>query len=112
GKAFTAFIDMPSRPAAATHLAAAARKGEIRQFRCGLLTATGAAEHALAVRPVSTQGNAAHLVVAVTSADVAAGGRRGKPRAEPAGEVVQEMTRRQALVRPAQDPAGEHHLQR
>ena len=28
GKAFTAFIDMPSRPAAATHLAAAARKGE------------------------------------------------------------------------------------
>ena len=98
GKAFTAFIDMPSRPAAATHLAAAARKGEIRQFRCGLLTATGAAEHALAVRPVSTQGNAAHLVVAVTSAEVAPAGRRGKPRAEPAAEVVQAMTRRQDLV--------------
>src|SRR5947208_301873 len=65
GKAFTAFIDLPSRPAAATHLAAAARKGETRQFRCGLLTATGAVEHALAVHPVSTQGTA-HLVVAVT----------------------------------------------
>src|SRR5690348_9187319 len=98
GKAFTAFIDMPSRPAAATHLAAAARKGEIRQFRCGLLTATGAVEHVLAVRPVSTQDNAAHLVVAVTSAEVAPAGRRGKPRAEPAAEVVQAMTRRQDLV--------------
>ena len=68
GKAFTAFIDLPSRPAAATHFAAAARKGETRQFRCALLTAAGAAEHALAVHPVSTQGSAAHLVVAVTSA--------------------------------------------
>ncbi len=98
GKAFMAFIDMPSRPAAATHLAAAARKGEIRQFRCALLTATGAVEHALAVHPVTTQGNAAHLVVAVTSAEVAPAGRRGKPRAEPAAEVVQAMTRRQDLV--------------
>ncbi len=98
GKAFTAFIDMPSRPAAATHLAAAARKGETRQFRCGLLTATGAVEHALAVHPVSTQSNAAQLVVAVTSAEVAPAGRRGKPRAEPAAEAVQAMTRRQDLV--------------
>ena len=39
GKAFSAFIDLPSRAAAATQLAAAARKGETRQFRCGLLTA-------------------------------------------------------------------------
>ena len=41
GKAFTAFIDLPSRPAVTTQLAAAARKGETRQFRCGLLTAAG-----------------------------------------------------------------------
>ena len=98
GKAFTAFIDMPSRPVAATHLAAAARKGETRRFRCGLLTATGAVEHALAVHPVSTQGNAAQLVVAVISAEVAPAGRRGKPRTEPAAEAVQAMTRRQDLV--------------
>src|SRR5436309_11264321 len=97
GKAFTAFIDLPSRPAAATHLAAAARKGETRQFRCGLLTATGAVEHALAVHPVSTQGTA-HLVVAVTSAEAARTGRRGKQRAEPGAEVVQAMTRRLDLV--------------
>jgi serine phosphatase RsbU (regulator of sigma subunit)/PAS domain-containing protein len=103
GKAFTAFIDLPSRPAAATHFAAAARKGETRQFRCALLTAAGAAEHALAVHPVSTQGSAAHLVVAVTSAGADPAGRRAaKPRAgqraEPAPEVVQAMTRRLDLV--------------
>ncbi|HET7246256.1 MAG TPA: SpoIIE family protein phosphatase [Streptosporangiaceae bacterium] len=98
GKAFSAFIDLPSRAAAATHLAAAARKGETRQFRCGLLTAAGAVDHALAVHPVSTQGNAAHLVVAVTSAHPAPAGRRGKQRAEPGAEVVQAMTRRLDLV--------------
>jgi serine phosphatase RsbU (regulator of sigma subunit)/PAS domain-containing protein len=98
GKAFTAFIDLPSRAAAATHLAAAARKGETRRFRCGLLTATGAVDHALAVHPVSAQGTAAHLVVAVTSAEPAPAGRRGKPRGEPAAEVVQAMARRLDLV--------------
>ena len=98
GKAFTAFIDLPSRAAAATHLAAAARKGETRRFRCGLLTATGAVDHALAVHPVSTQGTSAHLVVAVTSAEPAPAGRRGKPRGEPATEVVQAMARRLDLV--------------
>jgi serine phosphatase RsbU (regulator of sigma subunit) len=98
GKAFTAFIDLPSRPAAATHLAAAARKGETRQFRCGLLTAAGAVDHTLAVHPVSAQGTAAHLVVAVSSAESAPASRRGKPPAEPAAEVVQAMTRRLDLV--------------
>src|SRR5207253_4336161 len=71
GKAFTAFIDLPSRPAVATHFAAAARKGETRQFRCGLLTAAGAVDHTLAVHPVSAQGTAAHLVVAVSTAQSA-----------------------------------------
>jgi serine phosphatase RsbU (regulator of sigma subunit)/PAS domain-containing protein len=102
GKAFTAFIDLPSRPAAATHLAAAARKGETRQFRCGLLTAAGAVDHVLAVHPVSTQANAAHLVVAVTSPGAASPGRRSRPRAgqraEPGAEVVEAMTRRLDLV--------------
>jgi serine phosphatase RsbU (regulator of sigma subunit)/PAS domain-containing protein len=98
GKAFSAFIGMPSRAAAASHLAAAARKGETRQFRCGLLTATGAVEHTLAVHPVSVQGIADQLVVAVTSAGSVPAGRRGKPGAEPATEVVQAMTRRQDLV--------------
>jgi serine phosphatase RsbU (regulator of sigma subunit)/PAS domain-containing protein len=98
GKAFSAFIDLPSRAATATHLAAAARTGETRRFRCGLLTATGTVDHALAVHPVSAQGTAPHLVVAVTGAEPASAGRRPKPRAEPAADVVAAMTRRQDLV--------------
>ncbi len=99
GKAFSAFIDLPSRPAAATQFAAAARKGETRQFRCALLTDTGAQQHALAVHPVSTQGGTAHLLVAVTSAGAAPARRpAGRPRGEPAPEVVQAMTRRLDLV--------------
>ena len=100
GKSFTAFIDLPARPAAATQLAAAARKNETREFRCVLLTAAGTAEHTLAVHPVSTQGGVRHLVVAVTAPRPA--GRRARARAaqhaEPAAEVVQAMTRRQDLV--------------
>jgi len=103
GKAFTAFIDLPSRPSVTAQLAAAARKGETRQFRCGLLTAAGTADHELAVHPVSTQDTAVHLVVAVTGPAAASAARRGKARsgqraAEPGAEVVQAMTRRLDLV--------------
>lgn len=45
GKSFAAFIDLPARPTAATQLAAAARKNEMRDFQCTLLTAAGTAEH-------------------------------------------------------------------
>jgi serine phosphatase RsbU (regulator of sigma subunit)/PAS domain-containing protein len=100
GKLFAAFIDLPARPTAATQLAAAARKNETREFRCTLLTATGTAEHALAVHPVSTQGGSGHLVVAVTAPRPAANRARSRAaqRAEPAAEVVQAMTRRLDLV--------------
>jgi serine phosphatase RsbU (regulator of sigma subunit)/PAS domain-containing protein len=100
GKSFTAFIDLPARPTAATQLAAAARKNEMRDFQCTLLTAAGTAEHSLAVHPVSAQGGSGQLVVAVTAPR--AGGSRARPRtakrAEPAAEVVQAMTRRLDLV--------------
>jgi serine phosphatase RsbU (regulator of sigma subunit)/PAS domain-containing protein len=99
GKSFAAFIDLPSRPAVATQLAAAARKNEAREFRCGLLTAAGAVEHTLAVHPVSTPGGTCHMVVAVTAGRPAQGrARRAGQRAEPPGEVVQAMTRRLDLV--------------
>jgi serine phosphatase RsbU (regulator of sigma subunit)/PAS domain-containing protein len=100
GKLFTAFVDLPSRPAVQSQFAAAARKSETRQFRCGLLTAGGAAEHTLAVHPVRNQGGTAHLIVAVKSAEPAPAARRPRPKpgqpAEPA--VVQAMTRRLDLV--------------
>ena len=100
GKSFAAFIDLPARPAAATLLAAAARKDETREFRCTLLTAAGTAEHVLAVHPVSTHGGSGQLVVAVIARRPA--GSRARPRAakraEPAVDVVRAMTRRLDLV--------------
>ena len=100
GKSFAAFIDLPARPAAATQLAAAARKDETREFRCPLLTAAGTAEHVLAVHPVSTHGGSGQLVVAVIARRPA--GSRARPRAakraEPAVDVVRAMTRRLDLV--------------
>jgi len=100
GKVFTAFVDLPSRAAVQSQFAAAARKGETRQFRCGLLTSAGAAEYALAVHPVSNQGSAAHLIVAVTSAEPAPAARRPRSKAAQPAEptVVQAMTKRLDLV--------------
>src|SRR5262249_45127747 len=100
GKSFAAFIDLPARAAAATQLAAAARKNETREFQCMLLTAAGTAEHALAVHPLSTQGGSGQLVVAVIAPRPAKGRARPQAakRAEPAAEVAQAMTRRLDLV--------------
>jgi serine phosphatase RsbU (regulator of sigma subunit)/PAS domain-containing protein len=63
GKQFTAFVDLPSRAALATHLAAALRTGGRQQFRCSLLTRTGRAEHTLTVQPVNLRGEAGQLIV-------------------------------------------------
>jgi serine phosphatase RsbU (regulator of sigma subunit)/PAS domain-containing protein len=65
GKLFTAFVDMPSRAAVQTQLAAAARTGKSRQLRCGLLAAKGVADCALTVRPVTIRGDSDQLIVAV-----------------------------------------------
>jgi serine phosphatase RsbU (regulator of sigma subunit)/PAS domain-containing protein len=103
GKLFTAFIDLPSRAAAASQIAAAVRSGEPRQLRCTLLSADGAVKRAVTVRPVSVRGDTGQLIVVVAPPPAAAadGGRAGgKPRrpAEPAAGVVEAMTRRLDLV--------------
>ncbi|HEY3735762.1 MAG TPA: PAS domain-containing protein, partial [Streptosporangiaceae bacterium] len=64
GKLFTAFVDLPSRAAVQTQLAAALRTGESQQIRCRLLVREGPADAALTVRPVSVRGDAGQLIVA------------------------------------------------
>jgi serine phosphatase RsbU (regulator of sigma subunit)/PAS domain-containing protein len=64
GKLFTAFVDLPSRAAVQTQLAAVARTRETQQVRCRLLAAKGESDCALTVRPVSTRGDADLLIVA------------------------------------------------
>ncbi len=80
GKLFTAFVDLPSRAAVQTQLAAVARTRETQQVRCRLLAAKGESDCALTVRPVSTRGDADLLIVAA--------GLRRPPRAEAARAEV------------------------
>src|ERR1022692_1828912 len=50
GKPFTAFVELSSRAAAATQLAAARRTGAGRQIRCGLLGVAGPVPNMLDIR--------------------------------------------------------------
>jgi PAS domain S-box-containing protein len=96
GKLFAAFVDPPSRAAVQTLLAAAARTGEPRQLRAGVLTSEGVADRALAVRQVAIRGEEDQLIVAA-GLPTDPPGRAGPP-AEPGAGVVAAMTRRQDLV--------------
>ena len=102
GKLFTAFVDMPSRAAVQTQLAAALRTGETQQLHCRLLARQGPADCALTVRPVSVREGADQLIVAAGSwrPDRAPRGRAGKAgqQVDRSAGVVQAMTRRLDLV--------------
>jgi serine phosphatase RsbU (regulator of sigma subunit)/PAS domain-containing protein len=100
GKLFTAFVDLPSRAAVQTRLAAALRTGEAQQLRCRLLSRQGPADSSLTVQPVSTREGADQLLVAAGPRGPAAAGPRraaGKHPDETA-EIVQAMTRRLDLA--------------
>jgi len=105
GKLFAAFIDPPSRAAVQTLLAAAARTGESRQMRCGVLTGDGVADRVLTVRQITIRGDLDQLIVAAGVPDTGPAARRpgkaakGKQQpAEPDAGVVAAMTRRLDLV--------------
>ncbi len=103
GKLFTAFVDLASRPAVQTQLAAALRTGETGQVQCRLLARQGPADSALTVRPVSIREGADQLIVAagllgpVPAAPGRARGTSGQ-RGEQEAAVVAAMTRRLDLV--------------
>jgi serine phosphatase RsbU (regulator of sigma subunit)/PAS domain-containing protein len=105
GKLFTAFVDLPSRAAAATQLAATVRTGDTQQLRCRLLAAKGEVDCTLTVRPVRSRGDADQLIVAVGPRGPASGpAARGRQETGPDGDqdadaaAVQAMTRRLDLV--------------
>jgi serine phosphatase RsbU (regulator of sigma subunit)/PAS domain-containing protein len=98
GKLFAAFIDPPSRAALQTLLAAAARTGEQRQLRCGVLTSQGVADRMLAVRQVAIRGEGDQLVVAAGVTDGGKAAPARKHPGEPDPGLVAAMTRRLDLV--------------
>ncbi len=71
GKAFTAFVDMPFRAAAASQIAAVIRTGETRLLRGGVLTARGVAECEVTAAPVQVRGDSGQVAVAVAAPGLA-----------------------------------------
>jgi serine phosphatase RsbU (regulator of sigma subunit)/PAS domain-containing protein len=108
GRALTAFVDLPSRAAVKSQLAAAVRTGTARQVKCRVLGPEGPVDTTLTADVITLQEGKRLLVV--TAASPSAGASRPSRRAkgatgatrstgpeEPPG-IVQAMTRRMDLV--------------
>jgi serine phosphatase RsbU (regulator of sigma subunit) len=100
GKLFTAFVDLPSRAAVQTELAAAVRTGETRQLRCALLTKDGQADCTITARPVSARGDTGQVIVLAgpgPAAEAQAAGDAAEEAGEPdseSAEIIRAMSRR------------------
>ncbi|HEY4461435.1 MAG TPA: SpoIIE family protein phosphatase [Streptosporangiaceae bacterium] len=68
GRPFTVFVDLPSRAAVQTHLAAATRTGQPRQVQCALLGGDGTVPVRLTVEPISLPEDSSVLLVAASAA--------------------------------------------
>jgi serine phosphatase RsbU (regulator of sigma subunit)/PAS domain-containing protein len=103
GRALSTFVDLPSRAAVTSQLAAAARTGTARQVECRLLGPAGPADATLTADVITLQDGTRLLVVTtglptVTAATAKGGkGTKGAKHKEPAG-LVQVMTRRIDMV--------------
>ena len=91
GRPFTAFVNLPSRAAVDSLLAAVIRTGTTRQVRCELLTGAGTTECELTAGLVRPRGDTDQLVVAVREVPAPAppdgaktGGRKKAGRPETA----------------------------
>jgi serine phosphatase RsbU (regulator of sigma subunit)/PAS domain-containing protein len=105
GKLFTAFVNLPSRAAVQTQLAAVIRTGSPRQVRCELLTANGTSQCELTAGMAQLRGDDDKLIVAITppaprpGRGKASPGAGAKPPREHQHEpVVTAMTRRIDLL--------------
>ncbi|HWG15563.1 MAG TPA: SpoIIE family protein phosphatase [Streptosporangiaceae bacterium] len=75
GKPFTMFVDLPSRAAVQTFLAAAARTGRARQTECALLGDEGVVQARLTVEPIMLPEDASVLLVAASHTVIPAAAR-------------------------------------
>jgi serine phosphatase RsbU (regulator of sigma subunit)/PAS domain-containing protein len=102
GKLFTAFVNLPSRAAVQTQLAAAIRTGSARRVRCELLTGTGTSPCELTAGLARLRGDDDKLIVAISQP--APRGKAGRDssanhsRQSPGAPVVTAMTRRLDLL--------------
>jgi serine phosphatase RsbU (regulator of sigma subunit)/PAS domain-containing protein len=100
GKALTAFVDLPSRAAVKSQLAAAARTGKARLVECRLLGPDGPVGATLAADVITLQDGTRLLVVTAASSESipARTTRAGARDGDGAGGLVRAMTRRMDMV--------------
>jgi serine phosphatase RsbU (regulator of sigma subunit)/PAS domain-containing protein len=103
GKALTAFVDLPSRAAVKSQLAAVVRTGKAKLVECRLLGADGPVSAALAADVITLQDGTRLLVVTAASPDAAATPPSGTARARARDDtgatgLVKAMTRRMDMV--------------
>ena len=101
GRALTTFVDLPSRAAVKSQLAAAARTGTARQVDCRLLGPAGPVGATLTADVVTLQDGTRLLVVTAARHQAAqAAGRAPRARGSrpPRDDAVRVMTRRMDLV--------------
>jgi len=101
GRALTAFVDLPSRAAVTSQLAAAARTGTTRQVECRLLGPDGPAD-AILTADVITMQDGARLLVVTALSPAAAGpipkGVKAPKEAKGSDGLIRAMTRRMDMV--------------
>jgi serine phosphatase RsbU (regulator of sigma subunit)/PAS domain-containing protein len=100
GKALTAFVDLPSRAAVKSQLAAAARTGKARQVECRLLGPDGPVDATLAAEVITLQDGTRLLVVTAASSESvpARTTRPGGRDRDGANGLVRSMTRRMDMI--------------
>jgi serine phosphatase RsbU (regulator of sigma subunit)/PAS domain-containing protein len=100
GKALTAFVDLPSRAAVKSQLAAAARTGKARLVECRLLGPDGPIGATLAADVITLQDGTRLLVVTAASSESipARTTRAGARDGEGANGLVRAMTRRMDMI--------------
>jgi serine phosphatase RsbU (regulator of sigma subunit)/PAS domain-containing protein len=103
GKPLTAFVDLPSRAAVQTQLAAVVRNGKARQANCRLLTADGTLDVTVTAAAIELPGDPPLIVVTATSgarsaADPATAKRTRPRQSAAAGDPVKSMIKRMDLV--------------
>jgi serine phosphatase RsbU (regulator of sigma subunit)/PAS domain-containing protein len=99
GKALSAFVDLASRAAVRSQLAAAARTGTPRQIECRLLGPDGPADAVLTARAITLQDGTRLLVVSAASPALREpGDQESLGAASPRGDTVRAMTRRMDMI--------------
>ncbi len=85
GRPLTAFVDLPSRAAVQSQLAAVARTGTTRQLTCKMLCPPGPVSHALRASRIELPDGQRLLVITVTDPPAAQEGQASGPRRGPQG---------------------------